>query len=257
VPNPKPRPELPETSWVVRDGRGRTLDAIDFAKRTGDLATERRIAREGRGGKTLGLGLAIGGGVLLVSGLGVLAARDAGAPAFSDFEPDLGEFDSNADYFEALAQAEADYRAAQDAHDILREDRVWIAGALTGAGVLAMGAAPFAAQGAADRRTLPSLYWDPSTADALIRAHNDAVKQRIGLAAPERAVIVAPPELPDEPEDPPEDAPEDAEPDDAGEPGGDAPRALPPPDPSGPSGALDLHLTPVLGVAWAGIAGTF
>lgn len=261
VPNPKPRPELPEASWIVRDGRGRTLNGVDFARRTGDLATERRIGRDGAFAKGLGLGLAVGGGALLVSGLGVLAARDAGAPDWSDFEPDLSDFGSNSAYFEALGRAEADYRAAEDAHDILREDRVWIAGALTGAGVLALGAAPFASQGASDRRALPSLYWDADTADALIRAHNDAVKQRIGLEdpAPVRAVVVPPPE-PDDPEDPPEDLLDDpvedaAPPADGGAP--QAPRPLPPADPAGPSGARDPYLTPVVGFAWAGLVGTF
>lgn len=242
--------------WVVRDGRGRTLDALDFARRTGDLAGEKKLTRETKRAKTLGLGLALGGGALTVAGLGLLVARQAGEPEWSTYEPDITSYDSNAEYFEALAQAEADFRAAEDAHAIRADDRAWIAGFLAGAGVMALGASPFAARGAAERRELPALYWDPTSADALIAAHNASVRQRIGLPEekPPEKVIVTPPPSESEDDDldlePPEDAPDGAP---------EAPPEAPAPAPEGPSGRLapGLHLTPVLGFGWTGVTGTF
>ncbi|MDP2311960.1 MAG: hypothetical protein Q8P41_03580 [Pseudomonadota bacterium] len=280
---PNPRADLPDATWAVRDGRGRTLGALDFARRTGDLASERRVEREGRTARAVGLGLAVGGGALVVAGLGLLVARDAGAPQWSEYEPDGADY-TNAEYFEALAQAEADFRTAEESHQIQSDDRVWIAGFLIGAGALSAGTSPMALRGAADRQRFPALYWSQDDADALIGGHNATVRQRIGLpepVAPTAAVVTPPPDdegedaedldeedLDDEPSFD-DDPPEDARP---AEPPGDEPTL----DPAGPSGhrllpegdaPATLSVTPYFGVApplgsapafgVAGLTGTF
>ncbi len=214
VDNPNPRSDLPDATWAVRDGRGRTLGALDFARRTGDSSSERRIQREGRTAKSIGVALAVGGGALVVAGLGVLVAREAGAPLWSAYEPNDADY-TNAEYFEALAQAEADFRAAEDAHSIKADDRVWISGFMIGAGALAAGTSPLALRGVADRQAIPALYWDVEAADALIDGHNASVRQRIGLPEPVAPVVAPPPPPVEEEEDdfglddPPEDAPLD------------------------------------------------
>jgi len=234
VRNPSPRDDLPQATWAVRDGRGRTLSAIDFARRTGDLGVERRIQKEAKVARALGLGLAVGGGALALAGLGVIAARDAGEPQRADYEPNSADY-SNEEYVEALAKANADFRAAEEAHAIRADDRVWIGGFLLGAGTLSAVISPFALQGANDRQALPALYWDKAGADALIAAHNATVRQRIGMPEPVVAPPVAPPPPPaveeedeaDEPgfdADPPEDKREEDAPSD---PAGAGPKIAP------------------------------
>jgi hypothetical protein len=279
VDNPKPRSDLPDATWAVRDGRGRTLGALDFARRTGDSSSERRIQREGRTAKSIGVALAVGGGALVVAGLGVLVAREAGAPLWSAYEPNDADY-TNAEYFEALAQAEADFRAAEDAHSIKADDRVWISGFMIGAGALAAGTSPLALRGVADRQGIPALYWDVEAADALIDGHNASVRQRIGLPEPVAPVVAPPPPVEEEEEDdfglddPPEDGPLDQELDDEPELDTPAPK-LAPGGPSGqrylPDGAAPtaLSFTPFFGIApssgspgalgfgVAGLTGTF
>ncbi len=265
VENPTPRDDLPDASWAIRDGRGRTLAALDFAQRTGDSTTERRLTRERRTAKVLGVSLVVGGGSLVVAGLGLLVGREAGAPLWSDYEPDNGDY-TNAEYFEAVAQAEADYRAAEDTHAIRVDDRTWIAGFLMGAGAITASTAPLVMQGVNDRQKVPALYWSRDEADTLLDAHNATVRQRIGMPEPEPAPVVPPPPSPEDDEDdedlepgldddPPEDMPDDAP-------------ELAPGGPSGhlllPSGTTDLRsgpvaltVTPLLGFGWAGFTGTF
>lgn len=234
VDNPNPREDMPDATWAVRDGRGRTLGALDFARRTGDSATGRRIEREARGARSVGLALAVGGGALVVAGLGVLVARDVGAPQWSRFEPDNAAF-TNAEYFEALAQAEADFRAAEEAHFIKADDRVWIAGFMIGTGALAAGTSPLALRGAADRQGIPALYWDIGEADALIDGHNTSVRQRIGLPDPVAPEAVPPPRPMYEDDD--DFGLEELEPEPP-EPDTDVPGPVP--APGGPSGRLLL-----------------
>ncbi len=227
VKNPSPRDDLPQATWAVRDGRGRTLSAIDFARRTGDLGVERRIEKEGKVARALGLGLAVGGGALVVAGLGLIAARDAGEPQRGDYEPDSAGF-TNEEYVEALAKANADFRAAEEAHAIRADDRVWIGGFLIGAGTISAVTSPLALRGANDRQGVPALYWDKPGADALIAAHNATVRQRIGMPEPVVAPVAPPPppaieedeDEDDEPsfdEDPPEDKRGEPDGDDASE----------------------------------------
>ncbi|MDP2310419.1 MAG: hypothetical protein Q8P18_30660 [Pseudomonadota bacterium] len=245
VDNPKPREDLPDATWAVRDGRGKTLSALDFARRTGDSSSERRIEREGRTAKAVGVALAVGGGALVVAGLGVLVAREAGAPQWSAYEPNDADY-TNAEYFEALAQAEADFRSAEDAHAIRADDRVWISGFLIGAGTLTVATSPLALRGVADRHGVPAIYWDVEAADALIDGHNASVRQRIGLPEPVAPVVVPPKPVEEEEDDfglddPPEDEPLEEggldDPEDLDEPEGldeDAPKLAP----GGPGGRL-------------------
>lgn len=270
VRNPNPRDDLPDATWAVRDGRGRTLSAIDFARRVGDLPTERRISREASTAKTVSLGLAVGGGVLAVAGLGLLLGRDAGAPDRSDFDVNIGDYTTNEEYFAAVAQAEADFVAAEDAHEITADDRAWIAGFLAGSGVIAIGVSPLASRGAVDRQGVAALYWTKEEADALIKAHNTTVREKIGLPepeAPKAAVIeITPPPAPEDEEgEDSEDPPGDA----AGDPKEDR-REAPPstnapedldtpaaPAPRAPQKTPGLHITPVLSPTWTGLVGTF
>jgi hypothetical protein len=244
---------MPDATWAVRDGRGRTLTAVEFAQRTGDLGAARRIQRETAGARSMSLALTLGGGALAVSGLGLLLARNAGAPAWSSYEPDVSDYRTNAQYFEALAQAEADYAAAQEKHDIVKGDRVWIAGFLAGSGVITMGVAPFAGRGVSARRDVTALYWSKEEADALIVAYNDSVRRQVGL--PDPTPVAAPPAPQDEEEE------EEEEEDPEADPPEDSPPEPPPPapDPAGPSGARapGIQLTPVLAPGWTGLTGTF
>ena len=248
VKNPNPLDNPPDPDWAVRDGRGRTLTAVEFASRVGDSAAKARLERDGKTAKTLSISLAAGGGALTVAGLGVLLARESGAPDWDDFDVDPTNYDTNDAYFEAKAQAEADYKAAQRAHRIQADDRVWIAGFLTGSGLLAMGTSAFAGRGVTDRQKQSALYWTPDQADALIRAHNASLRQSLGLPPelePVKAVVVPKPApVEEEEEEPSEDPPEDAT------------------DPAGPAGSLlpehpELSIHPVVGVAWLGVAGSF
>jgi hypothetical protein len=280
VDDPAGTAGLGDAAWLVRDGRGRTLTALEFAHRTGDLGAEHRIARDGGSSRAVGLGLAIGGGALAVTALGLAVARDAGAPSFSDYEPSRSDFRRTEKYEEAYAQAEADFSAAQDAHAIVADDRLWIAAFLGGAGVLAIGSSPLASRGAADRQHTPALYWDPAAADALIGAYNGSVRQRLGLpdeGQPTKVVVAPPPDEDagehsgddDLDEEPIEDSVPEKTPDTpprkdrgpagaggAGPAGGSTPaggQLMPDLGPTTPM----LHVSPVLGFGWAGVTGTF
>lgn len=251
VKNPNPLDDPPDPDWAVRDGRGRTLTATEFASRVGDTSSKARLERDTKTARALSISLAAGGGALTVAGLGVLLARDSGAPDWDDFEVDPLDYETNDEYFDAKAQAEADYKAAQRDHRIIADDRAWIAGFLTGSGLLALGTSAFAGRGVLDRQKQSALYWTPDQADSLIKAHNASLRQSLGLPPelqPAQAVIVKtppPPEEEEEEED--EDPPEDS---------------APATDPAGPSGSLDrphpdLALHPVVGLAWLGVAGSF
>lgn len=280
VDNPKPREDLPDATWAVRDGRGRTLGALDFARRTGDSSTERRVQREGSTARSLGVALAVGGGALVVAGLGVLVAREAGAPLWSSYEPNDADY-TNAEYFEALAQAEADFRAAEESHAIRADDRVWVSGFMIGAGALAAGVSPLALRGAADRQNVPALYWTVEEADALIDGHNASVRRQIGLPEPVAPVVAPPPPVEEEEDDFGLEELREDEPLEPDEPDLDEPELdelAPKLSPGGPSGLLlpldsapppTLSFTPFFGFApssgsvsdkvfgVAGLTGTF
>jgi hypothetical protein len=221
-------------AWTVRDGRGDPLDAVGFARATGDLATERRIAREAPTAKAMSWGLGVAGGALLAAGLGVLATRGAGAPLWDDYVVNATEFGSSDAYLAAVADAETRYLADTEQYEIRRDDRAWTAGFLSLSGLVTLGAAPFAQRGAAERAKDPAWYWSVEEADRLVVAHNAALRARMGLppiGAPkiDEAAKAAPasgpaaPALEDAPDEPddgpgesdeapsaPDDAPEEA-----------------------------------------------
>jgi hypothetical protein len=208
-------------AWTVRDGRGNPLDALAFARATGDLATERRILKEAPAAKVTGWGLGIAGGALLAAGLGVLATRGAGAPDYANYEVTATDYGSADEYAAALANAETRYLADTEQYEIRRDDRAWTAGFLSLSGLVTLGSAPFAQRGAAERAKDPAWYWSVDEADRLVVAHNTALRARMGLppiGAPAKEVAEEKPvEAPDVPAledaDEPDDAPE--EPDDA------------------------------------------
>jgi hypothetical protein len=252
------------TTWVIRDGTGHRLDALDFARRTGDLATERRIGHEEKTAKALSLGLSIGGGALTVSGLVVLVGRGANEPQRLDYTPDPRDYETNAEYRDALDAAETDFASDHRGWVVHKDDSAWVAGFLAATGILSMSAAPFATRGALERQHTPALWWDSAHADTLIATYNASLRNRLGLA-PEK--VAAPAPAPDI--DP--TLPENREPAKRTDPGASGTSTAPagsaaPPsdedpesDPLTPSSspAPKLEVTPVLAPGWAGLTGRF
>lgn len=247
-------------TWDVRDGRGHALTAVQFAERTGDLSVSRRIARDRTRSQAVAWGLGIGGGSLLVASLGVLATRASGEPHPDTFEPAPDDYASSAEYLQAVEEAEGRYEDAVRSWEVRKEDRTWAAGFLAGTGLLALGVAPFAAQGASAREEEPALWWDVKRADQLIDGYNASLRSSLGLPAG----VPAQPRPPAEGRVPSglEDLPEDEE--DAPK-GGDAPDGGAAPDdgagdpaplPSSPD-RPHLQVRPVLAPGWAGISGRF
>jgi hypothetical protein len=178
------RVELPRSSavgWTIRDGSGAPLDALAFARAVGDLATERRILAEAESAKAMGWGLGVAGGSLLAAGLGVLAARGANPPQWSDYVVEATDYVSSEEYLTAVDLAEASYLAATEQYEIRRDDRAWTAGFLSLTGLITLGSAPFATKGAEARARDAAWHWSLDEADRLVAIHNAALRTRLGL----------------------------------------------------------------------------
>lgn len=239
-------------TWIVKDGRGMALDAGQFARRVGDASVQQRLDRSRATASTLGWGLGVSGGALVVASLGVLASRNGNEPDSDDYELSALDFPSSADYREAQEQADADYARAQDQWQIRREDRGWTAGFLALGGLVCLGAAPFAAEGAEARAADAALWWDEARADAMIAAYNAALRASLTLPAADTEAAAPPPSTRAVEDDTLEDL---EEPDDVEGTPDDPPAAPTAPLPLAPE--RHLQVRPVLAPGWAGISGRF
>ncbi|MFZ5481448.1 MAG: hypothetical protein ACOZNI_32100 [Myxococcota bacterium] len=232
-------------AWEVRDGRGKRLGAVELARATGDAAAEHRLVQDARRAKLVSFSLGGAGAALALTGLVLIATRDTGAPEWADFEPSTTL--SREEYAIAELEAEAAYDLAQEEHEIRKEDRTWIAGFCVAAGGVSLGAMPFAAQGSLARGDDPSLFWDAAAADALLLAHNNATRAKLGLPPlPDPNASAARPSLP-EAEDDEEPGEPPPEPDEG------APAEPTPADEDGPA----FLIQPLFGPVFAGVSVRF
>lgn len=140
-------------SWVVRNGAGHALGAVEFARTMNDNAGSERILAVRTGGTIEAVLLASVGATLETVALGFLIAGDNRSPR--------------------------------------GEDVLWRGAALAGTGAMPLVACFLPARAVRDRERWPALYYTPEQADVLITSYNDRIRQELGLTAP--AAPVAPP----------------------------------------------------------------
>ncbi len=140
-------------SWVVRNGAGHALGAVEFARTMNDNAGSERILAARRGGTIEAVLLASVGATLETIALGFLIAGDNRSPK--------------------------------------GEDVLWRGAALAGTGAMPLVACFLPARAVRDRERWPALYYTPEQADVLITSYNDRIRQELGLTAP--TAPVAPP----------------------------------------------------------------
>ncbi len=209
-----PRADVP---WTVRDGRGRTLTAVELARLTGDTATTQRLLAESRRGEALALGFSTLGIVAGVGALGTLVVVGGPEPDWADYAPSPTRFATRAAYDAAVAEESVRFQADLKDWEIAREDASWVSATLTGAAVIAAAAVPLARDGAAARRREIAWHWTVEDCDARLAAYNDGLRTRLGLggmvevrgdALPAPRAVESLPEAPDAtPASPAEEAP--------------------------------------------------
>ncbi|MFZ5476791.1 MAG: hypothetical protein ACOZNI_08460 [Myxococcota bacterium] len=146
--------------WIVRDGRGREVDAKTWALLTGDPDVLAKIAEARRKEKVLGWALVAGGGVVAAASV---------IPAMT-IEDALGTNESLPGFEEVGARNDA---------------RVLTAFSLVGAGALLAGTG-LAANLVADRRSLAlSRHLDAAAVDERIAAHNARIAALMTVVTPE------------------------------------------------------------------------
>ena len=174
-----PRADVP---WTVRDGRGRTLTAVELARLTGDTATTQRLVAESHRGEQLALGFNTLGIVAGAGALGALVVVGGDEPDWADYAPSPTRFATRAAYDAAVAQEGERFEADLKDWEIAREDASWVSASLTGVALIAAAAAPLARDGAAARRREIAWHWSVEACDSRLAAYNDGLRTRLGLA---------------------------------------------------------------------------
>jgi len=173
-----PRADVP---WTVRDGRGRTLTAVELARLTGDTTTTQRLIAESHRGEQLALGFNTLGIVAGAGALGALVAVGGDEPDWADYAPSPTQFATRAAYDAAVAQEGERFEADLKDWEIAREDASWVSASLTGVALIAAAAAPLARDGSAARRREIAWHWSVEECDARLAAYNDGLRTRLGL----------------------------------------------------------------------------
>jgi hypothetical protein len=173
-----PRSDVP---WTVRDGRGRTLTAVELARLTGDTATTQRLVAESHRGEQLALGFNTLGIVAGAGALGALVVVGGEEPDWADYAPSPTQFATRAAYDAAVAQEGERFQAELKDWEVAREDASWMSASLTGVALIAVAAAPLAREGAAARRREIAWHWTVEACDSRLAAYNDGLRARLGL----------------------------------------------------------------------------
>ncbi len=170
-----------DVPWTVRDGKGRTLTAVELARLTGDTRTQSVLAKESRRARRVSLGFASIGVGLGLGALGAIVVMGGEEPIYTDYEPNVADY-GTPEEFEA-AQTAAAYLFQTDLHnwEVRREDAAWASATLAGAALLAGAASPLANDAARARQREIAWHWTPEAADAHLATYNDSLRVKIGL----------------------------------------------------------------------------
>ncbi len=196
-----------DVPWTVRDGKGRTLTAVELARLTGDTRTQNLLTKEARRARVLSLSFASVGVGLGLGALGAIVVMGGEEPIYTDYEPNVADY-GTPEEFEA-AQTAAAYLFQTDLHnwEVRREDAAWASATLAGAALLAGAASPLANDAVRARQREIAWHWTPEAADAHLATYNDSLRVKIGLPSmiPVKAEAlpapVKPMELPEADED--------------------------------------------------------
>lgn len=251
LPTLRAFPDQTVAPWAVLRGDGTAVTAHEFATLTGDKAELKRMDRANKGSKALRWGLT-GAGVVLVglAALPLVGMEDVG---------DLGDEPDPANYPDAKMYTDdlQDWRQRrEDANQ--NQNRLLTAVTLGTSGALALAVSPFPPSGTRERQKVTPAYYTIEEADEKILTFNAGLKRQLGLSFPDptEVVIQAPP--PPTNDLPEEDSDEDI---DIPEPSGGDEGPMPSGGPSAPPldapGLPTLQLSPVIGIGYLGIQGTF
>jgi hypothetical protein len=167
--------------WTLRDGKGRTLNALEVARTTGDLALQKRLLDESRHARFVAWGLTITSAALGVTAIGTLVSGVGAEPVWPDYEPSPLDYPNNEAFETATAEAQFNYDNALNTWKVRRADRAWAAGTFALGAVMAGASAPIASRASTGRQREIAWHWTVKDADTHLAAYNDSLRVKLGL----------------------------------------------------------------------------
>lgn len=241
LPTLRATPDQSVAPWAVYRGDGSVVTAYQLAGLVGDTAQVTKMDKATKRSKILRWSLTgVGVGLIGLTALPLINMEDVG---------DLGKEPDPNKYADAETYTTALVLWRQQREDSNQnQNRLLSAITLGTTGALTIAVSPFATSGTRERQRVVSAYYTPDQVDEKLLSANIALKRQLGLTAPEPTEVIIQPPPPTEPRDLPEGEDDIDIPEPSG--GGGAP-------PADLQRLPYLELSPMIGVGFIGIQGTF
>jgi len=242
LPTLRATPDQSVAPWAVYRGDGSVVTAYQLAGQVGDSALVTKMDKGTKRSKILRWSLTgVGVGLIGLTVLPLINMEDVGELGK---EPDPNKYPDAQTYTSALVLWR---QQREDSNQ--NQNRLLSAITLGTTGALTIAVSPFATSGTRERQRIVPAWYTADQVDEKVLSANIALKRQLGLTAPEPTEVIIQPPPPQEPKDLPDDGGEDID----------------IPEPSGGGGAPPadlqrlpyLELSPMIGVGFIGIQGTF